>query len=113
MRKVKLTGEEANLVFASLENGDPQRGLSLADVRTVMPILEKLEAQADRQAIPGGEKLVFHDNTELVLKESEFTTLKAKLEGSTGWANASVGRRVVKIIDRLTETPADPDKEGA
>jgi len=113
MRKVKLTGEEANLVFSALENGDPQRGLSLADVRTVMPVLEKLEAQATRQAIPGGEKLIFNPQLELVLKESEFQTLKSKLEGSSGWANATVGRKVVKLLERLAETPNEPDKEGA
>ena len=110
MKKVTLTGEEANLVFTALDNGDPQRGLSLNEIRTLVPLMDKLEAQAEKQPLPGGqgERLIFRDVI-LVLKESEFTTLKSKLEGSGGWLTATTGRKIIKLIDRLKETPTEPD----
>ena len=106
MKRIKLTGEEANLVFNALDNGDPQRGLGLQDIRTLIPIMDKLEAQAKRTVVPGGERLEFPAELELSLKESEFTTVVSKLEASTGWTNVTTGRKVVRLVDRIKETPS-------
>lgn len=109
MRNVKMTGEEAQLVFSALDAGDPQKGVSLHEIRVVLPLMDKLELQATKSPIPGGERLVFNDQVEVSLKESEFNTLTAKLEGSAGWASASIGRKVVRLLDRLKETTKEPD----
>lgn len=111
MRRIKLSGEEANLVFNALDSGDPQRGLGLSDIRSLIPILDKLEAKAKKTPVPGGERFEFPCELEISLKESEFTLVQTKLESSTGWANVSVGRKVVALVDRIKETPshAEPD----
>jgi len=111
MKKITLTGEEAQLIFSALDNGDPQRGLSLTEIRSLLPVMDKLEAQAERLPLVSGqgERFVFKDGTMLLLKESEFTTMINKLETSGGWASALVGRKVIRLIDRLKETPTEPD----
>ena len=111
MRKIKMTGEEASLVFNALEAGDPQRGLGLADIRNLMPILDKLEKGAKKVQVPGGERLEFLPTVELSLKESEFTLVMSKLESSTGWTTVTVGRKVVALVDCIKETPLTPDPE--
>jgi hypothetical protein len=97
------------LVFTSLDHGDPQRGVSLNEVRTVLPIMDKFEEQSTKTAVPGGERVVFNEQLTLSLKESEFNTLTSKLEGSAGWASASVVRKVIRLLDRLKETTKEPD----
>ena len=111
MRKVTMTGDEASLVFNALEAGDPQRGLGLADIRNLMPILDKLEKGAKKIPVPGGERIEFAPTVEVALKESEFNLVISKLDSSTGWISVTVGRKVVALVDRIKETVSTPDSE--
>lgn len=106
MRNVLLTAEEATLVFTALNQGNPQTGLSIPEIRAVLPILDALEARAQKHIMPNntGETLLFVD-TPLQLKEAEYSLLLQKLENSSGWKSADVGRRVIKLTERLKEIP--------
>lgn len=103
MRKIKLEALEANLIYAVLNQGDPQHGYSIAELRKVIPILDKLEARATRNNTAEGETLTFSD-MELELKESEYSLIKQTLETSSGWT-AVQGRKVLALIEKLEETP--------
>lgn len=105
MRTISLTADEANLVYLTLDQAPPQRGLSVSDIRKVLPLMDKLEAPAKHIPVPGGERLEFVD-MELQLKESEYQLVLSKFEESAGWSNANIGRRVIRLIDRLKEIPA-------
>lgn len=107
MRQFHVTAEEATLIFTALNNGDPQRGLSIVEIRAVLPILDALENTAKKQMLPdgSGESLIFVD-TELTLKDSEHQLLIQKLEASGGWKSADVGRKVIRLNNRIKELPS-------
>jgi len=112
MRRMNLTAVECKLIHTVLNSGDPQKGLSLSEVRTSIPILDKLEAPAIKKQTPEGESIEFVDAS-FKFKESEYNTIISKLENSSGWASVAFGRMVVKLIDTLKEVPLLPEQEKA
>jgi hypothetical protein len=108
MRKIMLTSEQAQICFSALDNPEPQKGLSVQEIRATLPLMDKLEANAERIPVQGGERIIFKDQ-ELKMKEAEYQLLLTKLETSSGWASMSVGRRVLMLVDALKELPVEQE----
>lgn len=114
MKRIKLSGDEVKILHDCLNQGDPQRGMGLSEIRELMPLVDKLEAPAEKKNIttPQGQRemLNFKD-MELVLKESEFTTCTQKMDGATGLMTVDYGRKIVELLDRMKEIASEPDPE--
>ena len=100
MRKINLNAIEASILHAAVNTGDPQRGVTLAEVRELSPLLDMLEVGSTGEGIDR----IFRP-VELALKESQYTTIKNKLGASVGWRSVEHGRLVMKLEDRLKELP--------
>jgi len=114
MRTIKLNGDEVKSLYDALNQGDPQRGMTITEIRDIMPIMDKLEVNAKKTNMPtpnGVRQVLQFQETDLGLKESEYTLAVDKLEGSSGWVSVEIGRGVVKLIDKLKEVPSTPDPE--
>ena len=112
MRTMKLNGDEVKAMYDALNQGDPQRGLTVSEIREVMPIMDKLEETAKKSKIPtpqGPREVLTFQETVLKLKESEYDILNRRLENSGGWVTVEIGRRVVNLIDKLKEVASVPD----
>lgn len=107
MRTINLTATETKLIHGVMNVGDPQRGLSLSEIRTLIPLMDKIEATVTRKQVEQGEMLEFKDMT-LEATESEYEMINKKLESSSGWMNVEVGRIVLKLIDKLKDIPSAP-----
>lgn len=106
MRNLKVTAEEANLVFNVVNAPtDPRKGLSTAEIRAALSLFEKCESLATKERVPQGEKLTFKDGT-LEMKESEYSLLLNKFEEFTGWTSMEQGRKVVNFVNSLKELPS-------
>jgi hypothetical protein len=105
MRKLTLTKDEAGILHTAINQGDPQRGLTLREIRDAIPILDRLELHAKQ--VRGIH--VFEKDVELELKESEYIFVRDKLDNSGSWISVSAGRTVVALADRFAELPALPD----
>ena len=115
MRTLTLNPIEANILFTCLNHGDPQRGLAMQDIRSAIPILDKVEEHVTRIPTDQGERLEFSDMT-IKLKESEHTFVVGKLESSGGWMSVTQGRQVIALQEKIKELPSveDPaDKEDS
>ena len=117
MRTTKLTGDEVKVLYDTLNQGDPQRGLSISEVRELMPIIDRLEAPATKRQITtpqGRQEIIEFKATTLVLKESEFTICLNKLDSTAGILSVEYGRKVVNLHDKLKEIPtvADPEEKS-
>jgi hypothetical protein len=114
MKMVKLTEEQVKVLHDALNMGDPQRGLTISDIRAAMPLIDKLEKPAkkekafNRQVGAVVETLYFVPLT-LELKQSEYEFCLSKLEASSGWMSVEVGRKVVQLIDYIKEIPSVED----
>lgn len=112
MREVNLNASETNIVFTVLNQGDPQRGLTVQEIRTVMPLLDEIEKSIiNRKPGPDGAEFVNFGPAKLKLKESDYNFILQKLENSGGWSNAAQGRVVVALIDRFKEISPLPDND--
>ena len=110
MRRMNLTANEIKLIHTVLNSGDQQRGLSLPEIRTLLPLVDKLEVNAKRRQLPDGEMLEFVDAS-FVFKESEYNTILTKMEASSGWVSVDFGRKVIALVDKLKEVVSDGDTD--
>ena len=113
MRKVSMTPDDAQVLYTTLNAGDPQSGLSLSAIRTILPIMDALEKHGERVSVPNGEVMDWKNPFVLELKESEYNLCTSKLEASNGWRSATAGRLVIKLIDKFKETPITEDVSDA
>ena len=104
MRKINLNAMEASLTHAALNMGDPQRGLSMQEIRDMVPLLDMIEAQSSGQ----GMQRVFK-SIELTLKESQWEQVKNKIAHSSGWISVESGRVIMKLEDKIKESPYIPE----
>jgi len=114
MRKAKLTKEEAGIIYSVLNNpANPQAGLSIKEVRTISPILDKMEENGTPEVTKDGSELIRFNDMEIDLKESEYSLIKDRLTNSSGWANAVIVRRtVIPLCEKLEELEKLPDEEN-
>ena len=102
MRRLKITFEESRLLFSAMDAGDPEKGLSMSDIRYRAPLMDKLEGLTNANA---------DDRTmELILEETEFYTIMGCLELSKGWANYTVGKQALRLLEKIIKLPFE---EGA
>jgi hypothetical protein len=100
MRKINLNAVEASIVHAVLNMSDPQRGLTMQEVRDAIPLLDMVEANCTQE---NGQRIF--KPVDLVLKESQFEMLKNKFSKSCGWLSVEHGRAVVKLEDKIKDIP--------
>jgi len=114
MKKVKLTKDEVKNLYDTLNQGNPQRGLTMQDVRERSPIMDKLEENATKSIVDTpqgpGESITFSD-TELILKESEHAICMSCLDSSAGLATVTYGRLLMKLYEKVKEAETIPNKE--
>ena len=114
-RKITMTGDELKVLHDSVNQGEPQKGLNIKEIRELIPIVDKLEINAEKKQIFNQgqpiQMLTFKETT-IELKESEYNICVSKLENSSGWVNVDYGRRVVALLDRIKEIPPILEKDS-
>lgn len=114
MRKVTLTGREIRALYDSLNMGDPQRGLNMSDIRTRLPLFEKIESRSNKKVIQtqqGPQEILEFKDSDLILKESEYSLCINVLENSGGWLTMEAGIIPLKLAIKLKEVPLIEEKE--
>ena len=105
MRKIQITQVEGSAIYNVLNQpSNPQAGLSVAEVRKINPILDKIEKHLTEKEEDGKSFVSFDHAFELILKESEYILLKDRLINFNGWANAAFVRKVVSpLVEKFEE----------
>lgn len=97
-RKVCLKANEASLLYSLLNDGGIQ-GMSMKEVRTMLPVMDKIGSFAEKKIVNDKEILNFKDG-ETVLKESELDLVIKKIDGVQGIMNMEIGRKVIALVAR-------------
>jgi hypothetical protein len=115
MRKITLTPTESKIMFDALDQGSPQQGLTVSEIRKALPVLDKIEESAEKRVVNtqnGPNEVLDFKETILELKESEYSYCLQKVENSSGWVSATFGRHIIKLIDKLKESPIIEEEKG-
>lgn len=104
MKKIEeWNNEMIALLYSVLQGGLGGRGYNMEQLRTITPVMEKLEELGK----DSGEGVLWGKNTtySFDLKESEYDLVKKVVEGSIGWSAGKKGRIILKLVDLVKELP--------
>lgn len=104
MRRVNLVKNEMSLLYSILNIGGGEKGLTLKEVNDLKPLMEKVCKNAEFFMQNENEMVRFNDS-ELVMKESEWSMIKRKIEGMSGIANYEIGKKISDLLEKFKELP--------